>query len=179
MSGRELTRVVHLHDLADGPVELRINVDEASRSALAERFGLDSLMMLNAQVMASRHGRGLRVEGHFSAQPVQRCVVTGKAVVSNVAESFTVVFLPEIAEAEAAGNGGIDVEATEDYEPLTSDRVDVGEVVAQSLALALDPYPRSAEACPVGEGGFRDDGDKEDEEPDTPFAVLKNLRDMT
>ena len=52
--------------------------------------------------------------------------------------------------------------------------VDLGEAVAQSLALALDPYPRS----PAAEAALREAGVASEEEARaqaSPFAALKGL----
>lgn len=180
MPRQELTHIVHLRDLAEGPVDLEIEADEVARAALARRFGLDDIEELGARVVVQREGRGMRVSGHFHGKPVQRCVTTDRPVASSVAEDFTVVFLPEIAQAvNAGGEQAVDVDTEEDFEPLISDCVDIGEVVAQSFSLALDPYPRSPEAGAMGEGDDYDENPSRNEEPDSPFAVLKNLRDMT
>jgi len=180
MPRQELARIVHMRDLDDGPLELDIDADEDALAALARRFGLEAIEELAAKLTASREGRGIRVEGRFRGKPVQRCVVTRRPVVSTLEEEFAVVFLPEVAEADrAGGTSAVDVDTNEDFEPLTSEAVDVGEVVAQSFSLALEPYPRSSDAGEVGQGSYRDERASQEDERKSPFAVLKNLRDMT
>ena len=51
--------------------------------------------------------------------------------------------------------------------------IDLGEAVAQTLALGLDPYPRS----PAAETALRESGVKSEEEAraeSSPFAALKD-----
>jgi hypothetical protein len=59
-------------------------------------------------------------------------------------------------------------------EELTDGRIDLGEVVAQQLAVALDPYPRA----PGADGRFAQ-SDQEGAAAkggNTPFAALERLR---
>ena len=59
-------------------------------------------------------------------------------------------------------------------EELTDGQIDLGEVVAQQLAVALDPYPRA----PGTEDRFAQSDQEESpaKSGDTPFAVLHGLR---
>jgi len=175
----ELSHPILLADLSGGPVDLEIDAAPAARAALAQRFGLLALDSLGARVRVSPDGLGMRLEGRLIAKATQRCVATREPVAETVDETFTVLFLPDLDPGTASGEEIVDVAAEEDVEPLVGDRVDVGEVVAQSFALALDPYPRSETAPPLGAAGATDPAQSEEDEPDSPFAVLKNLRDMT
>jgi len=172
----EFSRTVTLEDLAEGPRSYTLDPDKAVRAALAERFDLLALEGLVATVTARLEGRGIEVSGRFEASVVQRCVVTLDPVPARLEDAFTVVFLPEMVGAE---DEPIDVTSETDYEPLAGDSVDVAEVVAQSLSLALEPYPRAAHAGERGEASMRDprEPDPEDDEERNPFAVLKKLRD--
>jgi hypothetical protein len=52
------------------------------------------------------------------------------------------------------------------------DSLDIGEIVAEELALALNPYPRKAGLdAPQGP-----DGDAVGEPPTSPFAALAKLK---
>ena len=77
-------------------------------------------------------------------------------------------FLPE-----AAPSGTeilVDPEEDDEIEPLT-DRIDLGLVAVEALALALPPYPRTPGATLAGEA----DAAPEDDAP-KPFAALAALR---
>jgi len=171
----EFTHIVSLQDVAEGAREITLDPDEAERGALAERFDLLALDGLVAHVTARGEGRGMQVSGRLRASVVQRCVATLDPVAAEVEDDFTVVFLPELVDAD---DEAVDVTAEEDFEPLSGDRVDVAEIVAQSLSLALDPYPRAPHAGPVGAAGAHDPREPapEEDEERNPFAVLKKLR---
>ncbi len=83
--------------------------------------------------------------------------------------------MPEHHEPEDAilRTGAFD-EDDEWPEPIVEGRIDIGEAVAQQLALALDPYPRkpgiSLEDV-IGNAAAGDD------RPASPFAVLAGLVD--
>src|SRR3546814_5101780 len=68
-----------------------------------------------------------------------------------IAETFVRSFAPAIAGAGTRNEGTgedeadwLDPDAADPPDLLEDDRIDAGEVVAEELALALDPYPRKA-----------------------------------
>lgn len=119
-----------------------ISADAPERAALAERFSLLSLDRLEAEVGIERLRGGLvRLEATLSADVVQSCVVTLEPVANRVEEEFVLLF----GAGDDAREVVLDGEA-ETVEPLQGDRLDIGEIVAQQLSLALDPFPRAADA---------------------------------
>ena len=168
----EFSRIVDVEGLGEDELQRRIEADAREREALAKRFGLVSLDELKSTVHVKRAaGRAIRVRGEFAADVVQTCVVTLEPVASHIAESFSVAFAPQ---AEAEPGAEIDLSPLEDMiEPLAGSALDVGEVVAQQLALVLDPYPRApgaafeAASYPALAGKAKDD---------SPFAALAALR---
>ncbi len=121
--------------------------------ALARRFELLALhrLSLRARLRPLRGGL-MRVEGQISAALVQSCVVTLKPVEGRIEESFVALYGPPPRESEPAGRevaGREVVVAPEDEdppEPIADGAIDLGELAAQQLALAMDPYPRAANA---------------------------------
>ena len=59
----------------------------------------------------------------------------------------------------------------DDAEPLTGDVLDIGELVAEELSLALDPYPRLPDAEPG-----RPESSGRDVPRESPFDVLAKLK---
>ena len=101
----------------------------------------------------------------------QECVVSLEPIPSKINE------LIEVEYAPAAEDGTEEVfhpDQPEPPEPLDSDSVDLGELVAQHLSVALDPYPRKVDAAPLewDAGGPENAAN----EGDSPFAVLARLR---
>ena len=161
----EFSRLVSLARLGVEPFHQDIAATEAERAALARRFDLPGLDRLCAVVELVRRGADrFLLHAAFSAEFVQRCVVTLDPVGGAVSENFTLFYGPPEAEEEAGGAVEDDVA----FEPVVGNAIDVGEAVAQQFSLALPPFPRSPDATldasPPEEAG--------------PFAAaLSGLRD--
>jgi uncharacterized metal-binding protein YceD (DUF177 family) len=145
--------------------EIAAKPDE--RIGLARRFDLLSLDRLEAKVkLAPMAGGYYRLAAAFEAELVQACTVTLEPVPSRVAESFTLTFGP----ADESGEIVLDGEA-EPVEPLDDGMIDIGEVVAQQLSLALDPFPRAPGVTVEIETIVSDEIPRE-----SPFAALARLK---
>jgi uncharacterized metal-binding protein YceD (DUF177 family) len=166
MTTPEFSRPVGVNTLPRGGRTIAIEADEAERVALARRFGLLALDAFKARLtLTAGRGDTVVVTGTLTAAVVQRCVVTLDPVPAAVEDEVEAVF------AAAAGRDEAEIEVdplAAEVEPLADGRIDLGELAAQHLSLALDPYPRSPDAPEPAavppEGG-----------PETrrPFAVLK------
>ena len=167
----ELARPVTLADLPPSGSEIDVVADAAELAALARRFDLIALEALTAEVRVRLTMTGdLEVSGRLAATVVQRCVVTLEPVTGVLSDSFALRFSREFSPQEEV----VDAD-TVLVEPWPGDTVDVGEIVAQHLALALDPYPRApgadaAKAAAAANGGLNQGGEG-------PFAALKAIRD--
>ena len=84
--------------------------------------------------------------GRLAADVAQSCVVTFEPVAAKVEAEFDRLFSGDLP-AETEGEVEIDPEA-EMPEPLVAGKLDLGEILAEELSLALDPYPRSPERRP-------------------------------
>ena len=168
----EFSRPVALEELRGGLVRRDIEANEDERRRLAARFGLQSIGDLTATVSleARDKGRIVVAKGRFTATVTQTCVVTLEPLPQRLSEDFTVRMVAEPDPEDAAI---IDVDPTieEEPEPIEGDSVDAGELVAQHLSLALDPYPR-AEGAEFEQQG----ADAGDAVSDGPFAKLAELK---
>lgn len=126
----------------------KIAAEPPERAALAERFSLVEIGTLTAElrVRRIRAGQYVALEGSFTASVIQSCVVTLEPVPAALSESFTMSFGP-IDGSIRPRTDVIDLDPSEDEpDPIEGNEIDLGEAVAQHLALALDPYPRSEHA---------------------------------
>ncbi|WP_157215467.1 YceD family protein [Flavisphingomonas formosensis] len=158
-------------DTLGGARAVHVAADEKERAALAERFGLLSLAKLEADATLRREGDVVWAEGEATADYEQACIATGEPLPAHRLVPFRLRFVPE------AQNGGGEEEielSDEDCDTLEHDggAIDLGEAVAQTLALAIDPFPRG----PHADAALRDAG-VIGEEDAGPFAALKALRD--
>ena len=147
-----------------------LNADEGERAAIAKRLGLDGLERLEAHAVLSRKGELIRAQGRLGAALTQSCVVTGEPVAAHIDEPFDLMFLPE-----PEGEGGDEeVELGEsDCDVVFHDgaTIDLGNAIADTLALSVNPYPRSAGA----EAALKEAGVMTEEQA-SPFAALAKLR---
>ena len=145
----EFSRRVELARLGALEARYPISAAPAEREALARRFDLLSLDRLEAEIRLQRLAGGMvRVSGRLGADVVQACVISLEPIASVVEQDFTVLY-----GSSAPGKSVmVDLE-TDEAEPYDGDAIDIGEAVAQQLALALDPYPRTPGASLEWDGG--------------------------
>ena len=164
MQKMSLSTVIDVDSLPfSGPQICKIDCDDSECAALAARFGFAAVARLSARLKVKRAGPGhWNVTGKLQAEVTQLCGVTGEPVPESV--DFT------IEERYCrASEEGTDIDVSLDgFEPLVDGAIDLGEVVAQTLAISVNPWPRSVDAphsFAVGES-----------EKEHPFAGLAALK---
>jgi uncharacterized metal-binding protein YceD (DUF177 family) len=73
---------------------------------------------------------------------VQDCVVSLEPIEQHVDDSFQVDFGPSADVLDAESGELLLSPGVEDPEPMPHGALDLGELLAEHLALAIDPYPR-------------------------------------
>lgn len=138
MSAPEFSRPIRTRPL---PAEaVRLEASEAEREALAVRFGISAIEALVAEVALDETATAIRGEGRLEASIVQACAVSGEDFPVLIEEPLAFRFVPETVGAEAADHE-IELDTDElDEIAYSGDSFDLGEAVAQSLGLAIDPY---------------------------------------
>ena len=171
MTAPEFSRPVRIDALGEAPQRLAVEAGESERSALAKRFGLVAIDCLAADAALSRSGEAIRASGVVTGIVTQSCVASGDPVEARIETPFELVFRPH---PEAAGpDEEIELGEQElDTIFYEGGAVDLGEAVAETLFLNLDPYPRA----PAAGDALAAAGVKSEEEAG-PFAALAGLRD--
>jgi len=106
-------------------------------AALARRMGIPRIAALTCRFELHRAGGdAVQARGSLRASVQQICVVTLEPFDSELAEDFSVVFVPAGTESEE-----IDPEADDEI-GYTGAILDLGEAASEQLALALEPFPR-------------------------------------
>ena len=175
----EFSRPVDIESLsATAATRLDINADAEERANLARRFGLVRLDSLAATVTLERNVAGdVSLSGQLKAEVVQTCVVTLEPVRSAIEAQFARVFTPAAeAGAETPDEIFLAPEGDEPPEYLAGSFVDVGEVVAETLGLEIDPFPRAPGAVFAGAAAAPTEADKNPEKSG-PFAALAKLKE--
>jgi uncharacterized metal-binding protein YceD (DUF177 family) len=166
----EFSRPVSLAEIGKGSAERQIEAEPGEMAALAKRFGLISVDRLSATLAFYRDGDIINAQGRFAARITQSCVASGAPVAAQIDEPFQIRFLPEVAFAP---DTEIELEPGDCDTMFHNGRIiDLGEAVAQSMALALDPFPRSPDAADL----LKSAGVKAEEDAG-PFGALAALRD--
>jgi uncharacterized metal-binding protein YceD (DUF177 family) len=145
---------------AGGSLE-NITAEPAELKALAARMKLPAIHALSAEIRATPwRGGGIKLEGHITADLEQVSVISLEPFRETVSLPLARYFLPPGAAAEASED--------DDADPIEGGVIDLGEVVAETLALDLDPYPRKP-----GEA-FAEHVEDAEVSPgaESPFAVL-------
>ncbi len=159
----ELLRVVDARQLPAEPLEIKATPEECA--ALAERFDLVRVKHLSARIKLTRDGPSVRATGQLKADIVQSCAVSAEDLPVRIHEPIALHFVP--AQAAQAEEIELDAEMLDEIE-MDGQQFDLGEAVAQTLGLAIDPYlegPGAAEARRT----------LAEQEPTGPFAALKDL----
>lgn len=158
-------RVAHLNPNATTPFHLA--PDESTRAALAEELGIDALSRLDFRGELRPHGRdGWMLTGTLVARVTQPCVVTLKAVRSDIHDEVRIQFTPD---APTPDSDEIEM-PDETLEPL-GNFIDLTAIMVEALSLALPEYPRAEGA----ELPAPDQADEPAGDTRRPFAGLDKL----
>lgn len=131
------------------PLPAGVVVIEASpqeRDALAARFGLGAVESLRAEVALEQKPRAIRVAGRLRAAIMQPCAISGEDFPVTIDEPVDLRFV-EVNQRPATPDEEIELEADDcDEIEFSGDMFDLGEAVAQTLGLAIDPYAKGPDA---------------------------------
>jgi uncharacterized metal-binding protein YceD (DUF177 family) len=175
MSITEFSREVRVDSLGIAARPMQMDASPEERAALVKRFDLAGLERLAAEVRISRSDEDISLEGRIVADVAQSCVVTGEPVTQHIDEPFRILFRPHPTLGSADEELELD-EGELDVVFHDGSVIDVGEAVAETLALNLDPFPRAPEAASAAkEVGIKDE--KEAAIEASPFAALAALKD--
>lgn len=170
MSAPEFSRTFRRDEIGERPRAVRIEADDGERAALARRFGLQALDSLAGSATIQRTAAGIRADGRITATAVQGCVATGEPVPETIDEPFELLFVEERLLASDAEE--VELSAADcDVIGYDGQAIDLGEALAQTLALALDPFPRA----PGADVALREAGVLKEEEAGA-FGALAGLR---
>ncbi len=165
----ELSRPVKARHLPQEPVA--ITADERERAKLAARFDLVAVDALDALIALDREGADVIARGTVNAAIVQKCAISGDDLPVTIAEELTLIFTPP-RDYSDTGDAEIELTAEDcDVVEYTGDAFDLGEAVAQTLGLAIDPY-----ASGDGAAETRDAVDLKEPTRENPFAALAALK---
>ncbi|MCF8474483.1 MAG: DUF177 domain-containing protein [Emcibacter sp.] len=178
----EFSRIVDvLHVGSKGKYYHYQTTGEENKS-LAERYNIVAVKALSAEcnLIPIKKGK-YNLAVTFNAEIIQSCVISLELVEENIAGNFTAILIQEPNKTRRE-NSEIDFDHDEDdIEYLSSNLIDIGELIAQNLSLEINPYPRKPDATgkELGKEILTEDEVMIKSEKQNPFHVLKSLKHKT
>jgi len=139
-----LSRILKVDEIEDG-ASGEIVATPAEMDAIAGLLDLVRLEGLTLDCRFTHGGSGrLRLTGRLKADVTQTCVVSLDPVEARIDVPLEVEFWPEALLATAESNAELpgSVVVLDGPEPIVCGRIDLGAVAYETLATALDPYPK-------------------------------------
>ncbi|WP_133486354.1 YceD family protein [Aliiroseovarius marinus] len=171
---QHVLRVADLSTSAETSFELIPTAAECK--AIADDLGLPALRKVRFKgTLVARGKRDWQLKAQLGATVVQDCVVTLDPVTTRIEEPVSRRWVRDLPELEAGDE--IEMPDDETLEQLGPE-IDLGEVLTESLALALPLFPR-ADGAELDQSNFAAPGVAPMSDEDArPFAGLSALRDQ-
>ena len=140
----EFSRPERLDTIGERDRSVTFAATPEERRKLAARFAILSVDLLEARFTIRRDTSGIVAKGHVTAKVVQACSVTDEPLTATIDEPVALRFVDNFG----AVDGEIELsDDALDTVPIDGGAVDLGEAAAETLALALDPFPRGPNAA--------------------------------
>ncbi|MDP3676398.1 MAG: DUF177 domain-containing protein [Novosphingobium sp.] len=166
----EFSRRFDIRALPSGPLKLEANPNECA--ALAERIGIEAVERLAAEVTLLPADGAIEASGRIDATVVQLCAISNEPFTLRISEPLALRFVEANPSHSTDEETEIEIDSeTCDEIPYVGTHFDLGEEIAQSLALTIDPYATGPDADRV-----RTETGLSDEASSGPFAALAALR---
>lgn len=163
---------IRLDSMPTAGRDIDITAERETREAIAAQLEVTAVDRLQVKLRAARFRGGIRVTGQLKALVVQPSVVSLEPVTQEIGEPVDRIFLPG-GEKAFAGKADaevfVDLDGDDVPDHFEGNEADLSDLIVETLALSIDPYPR-LEGESIGIAG------DEDDEEDSPFASLKALK---
>lgn len=164
----EFSRLIDRRQITAAPLTLSAN--EAERAALAARFGLVRVDRLEATVTLAASGDRVEAKGTLDAAWVQPCAISAEDLPQQAQEKLSLRFVHAATIPDPDEEIELSAEDADEVE-YSGHSFDLGEALAQSLALAIDPFATGPQA-----EAARKKAGLSGEDASGPFAGLAGLR---
>jgi len=136
--------IVRIDRLPANGRTVSVALDEATRATLADVLKLHSIALFEASLVVTPLRGGLRALGRLTATISQLSVVSFEPVIQQVDEPIDRVFLPEPTDHKPTPGSEVFVDLEDEDFPdhIDGPEVDLSALMIETLALAIDPYPR-------------------------------------
>lgn len=170
MSAPEFSRMVRARPTP--PEKISIETNEAERAALARRFEVVAISALKADLTLTPDGDAIEADGTLFADVIQTCAVSGEDFPQRIEEPLALRFVREARSIDPEEEAELPADEPDEIE-FAGDAFDLGEAVAQSLGLAIDPFAEG----PNADAARREAGIVQEGEAEGPLAdLLRGLK---
>ncbi len=140
----EFSRPERLDTIGERDRSVEITASEDERRRLAARFAIPAVESLVGRFAIRREAGAILAHGQVLATVVQACSVTDEPLTVSIDEPVALRFVENFVATEG------EVELSDDAldtMAIEGGAIDLGEAAAETLALALDPFPRGPNAA--------------------------------
>jgi hypothetical protein len=160
-----------VHDIPEAGLRVERSATAAECEAVARSLDLLACRRLTARYTVTPKAGGLvHASGSVEAEVEQACVVTLEPLVNEVADNFRVDFWPETEMPEPSTGGPLEGDDEAELEPIVGGRIEIGRVIYQCMAGAIDLFPRKPGVT------FEPPEETGPDTPDSPFAALAKMK---
>lgn len=143
MSAPEYTHMIDLRQISDLPLVLEPGEDERRR--LAGRFSITAINSMRANLLLTVDGAKVEAKGHLAAKIIQICAISGEDFPVTISEPVALRFVPPAQGRQPDDEIEISADDCDEIE-YEGTSFDLGEAIAQTLALAIDPFAEGPNA---------------------------------
>ncbi len=137
----EFSHKTAMDKIFKAPRKFSLSANREQCAKIAKRLQIISLESLTGEISCTTKGPIIIVTGQVTAELQQACVISLDPVTETVDEAFALEFIRRPDDDDDP----LDLDAPES---VSGDDLDIGEILVQQLALALNPYPRAEGAGP-------------------------------
>jgi len=176
-TGAKFSRLINVEGLGRDSIKINIQATKEECKSLADDLGIIGLsdVIMSGVLRRQQKTDKIEVSAALKAQAVQACVVTLEPVSQAIDVEFTVYYTfdnEDVVTDEVDYVVGMDEEDLPEL--IANGQIDAIDIVAEQIALALDPYPRKENSVPANEAKNVDKAEIE-QEVHRPFANLRDL----
>jgi uncharacterized metal-binding protein YceD (DUF177 family) len=143
---------------------------EELRKAIAKELTIPACRKLIADYVIKNAGAGrFQLKGTLTAEFERECVITLEPLTEALNEPLDCLFVPPELMPQHQSEEE-EAHAVEEIEPIVQQNIEIGRVIYEVIAAALDPYPRAPDAALALPNDV-----SANETREKPFAALKKL----
>jgi len=179
MSEQDFSYRFQVDKLGPHPKKIHLEANTDELAGLKERFDLMEIDFFKGTALLQRlNGKKISVDFKVQAKIIQECVATFKPVETVIGLDFQRIYDSCVTPLDKEKEVEIEIDATEELDPIIDGVIDLGAAMAEELGLEIDPFPR-ADGTAYTEIGIGPEITQEEVEQNNPFAILAELKNKS